>query len=145
MAHEPGKSEQARICSRNAASPARRIRVSMTEHRRSCPLGQRSSPLGPLETFLMTTTTAPQPNLKLNFNDRDYEFSELPRTAQLLLQDMMRLEQQITQLQFELRHLQAAKQSYGTSLRKAMSEEDNAEFSAGNSGYGPDGNGGHHH
>ena len=94
--------------------------------------------------FQMTTTTAPQPNLKLNFNDRDYEFSELPRTAQLLLQDMMRLDQQITQQQFELRHLQAAKHTYGASLRKAMSEEENAEFSAGGSGDGPDGHGGHH-
>ena len=101
--------------------------------------------MGPLDTSPMTTTTAPQPNLKLNFNDRDYEFSELPRTAQLLLQDMMRLEQQITQLQFELRHLQAAKQTYGASLRKAMREEENAEFSVGSSGDSPNGNGDHHY
>ncbi|MCP9878010.1 hypothetical protein KBZ17_15520 [Cyanobium sp. A2C-AMD] len=101
--------------------------------------------MGPLDTSPMTTTTAPQPNLKLNFNDRDYEFSELPRTAQLLLQDMMRLEQQIAQQQFELRHLQAAKQTYGASLRKAMSEEENAEFSVGTSGDSPDGNGDHHY
>ena len=100
--------------------------------------------MGPLDTFQMTTTTAPQPNVKLNFNDRDYEFSELPRTAQLLLQDMMQLEQQITKLQFELRHLQAAKHTYSTSLRNAMSEEENAQLSEGNSGEGPNGHGGHH-
>jgi hypothetical protein len=72
----------------------------------------------------MTTTTAPQTNLKLNFNNRDYAFAELPRTAQLLLQDMMQLDQQIGRLQFELRHLQAARQVYGNSLRKTMNEEE---------------------
>jgi hypothetical protein len=92
----------------------------------------------------MTTTTAPQPNLKLNFNDRDYEFSELPRTAQILLKDMMRLEQKITEQQTELRYLQAAKHTYGASLRQAMSEEEAAEFSVGSNGDGPDENGGHH-
>ena len=92
----------------------------------------------------MTTTTAPQTNLKLNYNDRDYEFSELPPTAQVLLQDMMRLDQQVNQLQFELRHLQAAKHTYSASLRKAMNEEANAESSAGSSGDGSNGQGGHH-
>ena len=70
------------------------------------------------------TTTAPQTNLKVNYNDRDYDFSELPRPAQLLVQDMLRLDQQVNQLQFELRHLQAARQIYGSSLRQAMSEEE---------------------
>lgn len=144
MAHEPGESAKVRLCSRNAAKPE--LLNQRVYESASAWLAAQSavSADGTSRNFQMTTTTAPQPNLKLNFNDRDYEFSELPRTAQLLLQDMMRLEQQITQLQFELRHLQAAKQSYGTSLRKAMSEEDSAEFSASNSGYGPDGHGGHH-
>jgi seryl-tRNA synthetase len=75
----------------------------------------------------MTSTVAPQPNLKLNFNDREYDFSELPPNAQLLLQDMMRIDQQINQLQFELRHLQAARRVYGSSLGKAMSEEAQAQ------------------
>lgn len=71
----------------------------------------------------MTSSTATQFHPKLKFNDRDYEFNELPRTVQLLLNDLMRIDQQIGQLQFELRHLQAAKQVYGASLRKAMDEE----------------------
>lgn len=70
----------------------------------------------------MATTTAPQ-KLKLNYKDRDYDFAELPRTAQLLLQDMVRLDQQVSELQFELRHLQAAKQIYSSNLAKAMNEE----------------------
>lgn len=75
----------------------------------------------------MTSTVAPPTNLKLNFNDREYDFSELPRNAQLLLQDMMRIDQQINQLQFELRHLQAARQVYGRSLGKAMTDEQQSE------------------
>lgn len=71
----------------------------------------------------MTTTTAPQPNLRLNFNNRDYEFDELPRTAQLLLQDMVRLDQELGTLQFQVRHLQAARQAYGARLRQTMNEE----------------------
>lgn len=71
----------------------------------------------------MTSTVAPQTNLRLNFNDREYDFSELPRNAQFLLQDMMRIDQQINQLQFELRHLQTARRVYYSSFGKAMSEE----------------------
>ncbi|MEB3166091.1 MAG: hypothetical protein VKO65_05405 [Cyanobacteriota bacterium] len=71
----------------------------------------------------MTSSTATQFHPRLKFNDRDYEFNELPHTAQLLLNDLMRIDQQIAQLQFELRHLQAAKQVYGASLRKAMDAE----------------------
>lgn len=80
----------------------------------------------------MTTSSATQPALKLNFNNRDYEFDELPRTAQMLLQDMMRLDQQIGKLQFELRHLQAAKQVYGSSLRKTMNDEAEEQQEGGN-------------
>lgn len=86
------------------------------------------------------TTTAPPAPVKLNFNNRDYDFSELPKQAQLLLQDMMRLEQQIGQLQFELRHLQAARQVYGTNLRQTMVRETGGN---GDSGTG-DGAGGDH-
>ena len=78
---------------------------------------------------MTTTLTSPaeqQANIHLNFNNRDYEFSELPRNAQLLLQDIMRLDQQISQLQFELRHLQAARHMYGASLRQAMNDEEAA-------------------
>jgi len=92
----------------------------------------------------MTTTTAPAPaaNVKLNFNNRDYEFAELPRPAQLLLQDMMRMEQQISQLQFELRHLQAARQVYASNLRQTMAQEEGGESSA--DGHGEDGFGSSH-
>lgn len=83
----------------------------------------------------MTTTPTAQPNLKLNYNNRDYEFDELPRTAQLLLQDMMRLDQQIGTLQFELRHLQAAKQVYGSSLRKTMNDEAEEQGHEGGDGH----------
>lgn len=78
------------------------------------------------------TTTAPQTNPRVNYNDRDYEFSELPRPAQLLVQDMLRLDQQVHQLEFKLRHLQAARQVYGSNLRQAMSEEegDNSDAEA---------------
>ena len=80
----------------------------------------------------MTSTATAPTHLKLNYNDREYPFEELPRTAQLLLQDMVRLDQQISQLQFELRHLQAARQTYGNSLRKAMQDElQEAERSGG--------------
>lgn len=72
----------------------------------------------------MTSTAVPQTNLKLNFNDRDYEFSELPHNAQLILQDMVRLDQQISQLQFELRHLKAAREVFGISLSKTMRKEE---------------------
>jgi len=86
------------------------------------------------------TTTAPAPaaNVKLNFNNRDYEFAELPRPAQLLLQDMMRMEQQISQLQFELRHLQAARQVYASNLRQTMAQEEGTEAGEGpgEDGYG---------
>ena len=88
----------------------------------------------------MTTTTAPQTTLKLNYKDRDYEFSELPRTAQLLLQDMVRLDQEVSQLQFQLRHLQAARQVYSSNLVKSMSSEESAKHSAnGNGSEGEDG------
>ena len=70
----------------------------------------------------MTTISAPPINLTLNFNNRDYDFSELPRTAQLLLQDMVQIDQQLSKLQFELRSLQAARQSYGIRIRQAMTE-----------------------
>lgn len=66
---------------------------------------------------MMTTTTPQATNQKLNFNNKDYEFSDLPRTAQLLPQDMMQMDQQISKLQFELRHLQAARQ-VGASERR---------------------------
>jgi iron uptake system EfeUOB component EfeO/EfeM len=82
----------------------------------------------------MTATTAPQ-SLKLNYKDRDYDISELPRTAQLLLQDMVRLDQQISQLQFELRHLQAARQIYSSSLLKSMNEEEASGATAGGNGH----------
>lgn len=89
--------------------------------------------------LMMTTTTPQATNLKLNFNNKDYEFSDLPRTAQLLLQDMMQIDQQISKLQFELRHLQAARQVYGSSLRKTMAEEE-----AEHPSEGMDGHHGHH-
>lgn len=78
---------------------------------------------------MTTTLTSPaeqQANVRLNYNNRDYEFSELPRHAQLLLQDIMRLDQQISELQFELRHLQAARHAYGLNLRQAMNDEEAA-------------------
>ena len=82
----------------------------------------------PVDREAMTSTlTSPaeqQANIRLNFNNRDFEFSELPRNAQLLLQDLMRLDQQIGQLQFELRHLQAARHVYDSNLRQVMNEED---------------------
>jgi hypothetical protein len=78
-------------------------------------------------TTTMTSHAEPQANVRLNFNNRDYEFSELPRNAQLLLQDIMRLDQQIGKLQFELRHLQAARQVYGSNLRQAMNDDESAE------------------
>jgi hypothetical protein len=84
---------------------------------------------------MMTTTTPQVTNLKLNFNNKDYEFSDLPRTAQLLLQDMMQMDQQISKLQFELRHLQAARQVYGSSLRKTMVEEETEHPSEGMDGH----------
>ncbi len=90
----------------------------------------------------MTSIATAPTHLKLNYNDREYPFEELPRTAQLLLQDMVRLDQQISQLQFELRHLQAARQMYGTSLRKAMQEdEQQADRAERASGDGEGGNG----
>ena len=73
-------------------------------------------------TTTLTSHAEPQANVRLNFNNRDYEFAELPRNAQLLLQDIMRLDQQIGQLQFELRHLQAARHVYGSNLRQAMND-----------------------
>lgn len=81
----------------------------------------------------MTSAPGTQNHPKLTFHDRDYEFNELPRPAQLLLNDMMRIDQQISQLQFELRHLQAARQVYSASLRKAMDDE------LQKSEHGPDG------
>jgi hypothetical protein len=88
----------------------------------------------------MTSTAAPQLNVRLNFNNRDYEFEELPRTAQALLQDMMQIDKQIGQLQFELRHLQAARQVYGSSLRKTMNEEGQGnEHESGNGHNGNEG------
>ena len=89
----------------------------------------------------MTTPTEPQTTLRLNYKDRNYEFSELPRTAQILLQDMVRIEQQVNQLQFELRHLQAARQVYNSSLLQSMSEEENAEGSSGSDENGSHENG----
>lgn len=92
----------------------------------------------------MTSTATAPTNLKLNYNDREYPFEELPRTAQLLLQDMVRLDQQISQLQFELRHLQAARQMYGNSLRKTMQEDEHQSDRpalAGGDGKGGNGDG----
>lgn len=77
-------------------------------------------------TATLTSHAEQQANVRLNYNNRDYEFSELSRDAQLLLQDIMRLDQQIAQLQFELRHLQAARHLYGSSLRQAMNADDPA-------------------
>ncbi len=84
----------------------------------------------------MTTTAAPQANLKVNINDRDYDYSELPQKAQLVLRDMMRIDQRMSELQFELRHLQAARQLYGSGVRQAIQEgegmHDNASEQGGN-------------
>jgi hypothetical protein len=55
-----------------------------------------------------------------------------------MLQDMMRIDQQINQLQLELRHLQAARRVYGPSIGNAMSEEPQAQ---GNTHEGGDGEG----
>jgi TolA-binding protein len=88
----------------------------------------------------MTSTATAPTHLKLNYNDREYPFEELPRPAQLLLQDMVRLDQQISQLQFELRHLQAARQMHGTTLRKTMQDEEQQADRAERSG--ADGEGG---
>ena len=52
-----------------------------------------------------------------------------------LLRDMMRIDQRIGELQFELRHLQAARQLYGSGVRQAIQEEgvhDNDSEPAGN-------------
>jgi hypothetical protein len=84
----------------------------------------------------MTTATAPQVNLRLNFNNRDYEFEDLPRSAQVLLQDMVRIDQQISELQFQLRHLQAARHTYGSSLSKAMKDEEQNPDHADGDGLG---------
>jgi len=86
-------------------------------------------------TTTMTSHAEPQANVRLNFNNRDYEFSELPRNAQLLLQDILRLDQQIGKLQFELRHLQAARQLYGAKLRKTMNEEATSADHEGGNGH----------
>ena len=83
----------------------------------------------------MTTTAAPQANLKVNINDRDYDYAELPQKAQLVLRDMMRIDQRISELQFELRHLRAARQLYGSGVRQAIQEEgvhENDSEQAGN-------------
>ena len=90
-------------------------------------------------TTTLTSHAEQQANVRLNYNNRDYEFSELPRNAQLLLQDLMRLDQQISQLQFELRHLQAARKMYGSSLSSAMKEEEAQEHDQ------PGGDGSEHH
>jgi hypothetical protein len=86
-------------------------------------------------TTTLTSHAEPQANLRLNFNNRDYEFSELPRNAQLLLQDLMGLDQQISKLQLELRHLQAARQMYGARLRKTMNEEATSADHEGGNGH----------
>ena len=90
----------------------------------------------------MTSTATAPTHLKLNYNDREYPFEELPRPAQLLLQDMVRLDQQISQLQFELRHLQAARQMYGTTLRKTMQDEEQQADRAERAGGDGEGGGG---
>jgi hypothetical protein len=77
----------------------------------------------------MTTTTAPQITLEFNYKDRDYEYSEIPRTAQLLPQIMVRPNQQVSELQFELRHLQAKKQVYSSNLVKSVGPEETTEHS----------------
>lgn len=75
----------------------------------------------------MTSSSATKANVKVNFNNRDYAFEELPRNTQLLLKDLMRLDEQISQLQFQLRHLQAAHHTYSASLRQAMNEQEEGE------------------
>jgi seryl-tRNA synthetase len=84
----------------------------------------------------MTTIASPTTNLKLNYNNRDYEFEELPHGVQLLLQDLMRMDQRINELQFELRHLQAAKQIYSINLQRTMREQENTHAHPGGDGEG---------
>lgn len=86
----------------------------------------------------MPSATAAQYHLKLNFNERDYEFQELPEKAQDLVKDLMRLEEKISELSHELRHLQAARDMYSANLRATMMREgQNPEHHDGNG----DGNG----
>ena len=54
------------------------------------------------------TPTAPQANPKVDYNDREDEFSELQRTAKPPVQDLLRLDQQVHQLPVDLRHRKAA-------------------------------------
>ncbi|MFM7312578.1 MAG: hypothetical protein ACKO0M_05325 [Cyanobium sp.] len=86
----------------------------------------------------MTTANAPHVNLRLNFNDRDYTFQELPQTAQQLLKDIAGLDQQIGQLQFDLRHLQAAREVFSTALRTTMVNQTQGSDDSDGNGFHPE-------
>jgi hypothetical protein len=75
----------------------------------------------------MSGTPTAVGNIKVNINGQEYNFEDLPKNAQLLLQDLMRMDTEMNELQYRLRQLQAAKQVYLSSLQQTMSDENKTD------------------
>lgn len=75
----------------------------------------------------MSVTSTASSKMKVNINGQEHAFEDLPKNAQLLLQDLMRMDNEINELQYRLRQLQAAKQVYLSSLQQTMSAENKTD------------------
>ncbi len=79
----------------------------------------------------MTVQQIPIDQLKVNINGQEYTMQDLPQNVQVILQDLMRMEQEIKELQYRLRQLNAARQVYLSSLQQSMAQQTTSGAEAG--------------
>jgi hypothetical protein len=79
----------------------------------------------------MTAQQIPVEQIKVNINGQEYAMSDLPDNVQVILQDLMRMEQEIKDLQYRLRQLNAARQVYLSSLQQSVAEQSTSAAEAG--------------
>ena len=61
----------------------------------------------------------PQPSL-LTIDDRAYEISSIPDDIKVLVNDLIRVDQELAELQYRLRHTQAAQQTYVATIKSEL-------------------------
>jgi hypothetical protein len=73
------------------------------------------------------TSAANRSQVKVNLNGEEYNLEDLPKNAQMLLQDLMRMENEMNELQYRLRQMQAARQVYLANLQQVMASENTTD------------------
>lgn len=87
----------------------------------------------------MTVQSLPSDRVKVNIDGQEYAMNDLPQNVQVILQDLMRMEQEINELQYRLRQLNAARQAYLSSLQQSMAQQPASPSASSAEGSQPDG------